>query len=283
MTAAISEPAPGVWVARSGFCRMNSVIVAAGKDCLLIDPGVSGAELVRLAAFVADRGLRVVAGVSTHPHWDHLLWHESLGSVPRWASATAVAAAMRTRDADVAEAGRYAPGADPGVLGRLTALSADARSVPWDGPTVRLVRHDAHAPGHLGLLIEPAGILVAGDMLSDVEIPLLNDGSADPLGEYRSGLDLLAGLLDEATLLVPGHGAVGDRAEMDRRLELDRRYLDALSSGGGDDDPRLSRAPQGPRNAATPERAVRLSPAYGADWLPGAHAAQRDRYRSPPR
>jgi hypothetical protein len=28
----------------------------------------------------------VVAGFSTHPHWDHLLWHPRLGDVPRYAT-----------------------------------------------------------------------------------------------------------------------------------------------------------------------------------------------------
>ena len=30
--------------------------------------------------------------------------------------------------------------------------------VPWDGPRIRIVEHQAHAPGHAALLIEDAGI-----------------------------------------------------------------------------------------------------------------------------
>lgn len=251
------EVADGVWVRQSEFCRMNSVLVVSGTDCLLIDPGVTGAELADLARFVAERGLRVVAGVSTHPHWDHLLWHGDFGAAPRWATARAVAAAAGSRPTDVAEARRLAPGADPGLLGLVSALPEDAEFLPWTGPRIRLIRHDAHAPGHLGLLIESAAVLIAGDMLSDVEIPLLDTDSLDPVGDYRSGLDLLAGV--DPRLVIPGHGSMGDRNEFRRRLVRDRRYLDALISGGGEDDPRLS--------------------AGTTDWLVQTHAAQRDLLR----
>ena len=36
------------------------------------------------------------------------------------------------------------------------------------------------------------GVLIAGDMCSDIEIPLLDRTSADPFRGYRVGLDLLA-------------------------------------------------------------------------------------------
>ena len=43
-----------------------------------------------------------------------------------------------------------------------------------------------HAPGHAALLIEERGVLVAGDMLSDVLIPdaLEFNDTADPIEDY---------------------------------------------------------------------------------------------------
>ena len=43
---------------------------------------------VALVLRTFDRlGIPVVAGFSTHPHWDHLLWHPRFGDVPRYATA----------------------------------------------------------------------------------------------------------------------------------------------------------------------------------------------------
>jgi hypothetical protein len=49
------------------------------------------------------------------------------------------------------------------------------------GPSNPDHEHQAHAPGHAALLIEERWVLVAGDLLSDVLIPLLDlNDTADP-------------------------------------------------------------------------------------------------------
>jgi glyoxylase-like metal-dependent hydrolase (beta-lactamase superfamily II) len=58
--------------------------VVRGEDGLiLVDPGIDGSELHQLADDLDGLGIPVVAGFSTHPHWDHLLWHARFGDVPR--------------------------------------------------------------------------------------------------------------------------------------------------------------------------------------------------------
>ena len=39
--------------------------------------------------------------------------------------------------------------------------------------------HDGHAPGHGAVFLPESGVLIAGDMCSDVEIPLLDTDAAD--------------------------------------------------------------------------------------------------------
>ncbi len=51
---------------------------------LLIDPGVHDLEIECLANDLGELCQTVVAGFSTHPHWDHLLWHPRLGAAPRY-------------------------------------------------------------------------------------------------------------------------------------------------------------------------------------------------------
>ena len=41
---------------------------------------VLGGELACLANDIRELGQPVVAGFSTHPHWDHLLWDAGLGA-----------------------------------------------------------------------------------------------------------------------------------------------------------------------------------------------------------
>jgi len=240
----LTEIAPGVLTATSSFELTTTTVVigsASPGGCLLIDPGVTVAELTGLATELAERGLTPSAAWSTHPHWDHVLWSAELGAAPRYAAPAAVTAAEAERDGILDEVQRAAPGHDLSLAGRLRPL--DRPVIPWDGPEARLIVHDGHAPGHGAIFFPGSGVLVAGDMCSDVEIPLLDTAAADPLGDYRTGMERLASV-PGVRQVVPGHGHAGDAAEFRRRLAADSAYLDAVSAGKPCGDPRLGDGPE---------------------------------------
>jgi glyoxylase-like metal-dependent hydrolase (beta-lactamase superfamily II) len=233
------EVAPGVFVATAHeYTTTTTVVTGAGGGCLVIDPAVTVADIAALASWLSSRGLRPVAGWSTHPHWDHVLWSHSLGpDVVRYATSRAAQVAAREVAGLREGASESAPGHDLELIGRLSPL--DGAEVPWDGPSAVVVPHDAHAPGHGALFLPATGVLVAGDMCSDIEMPLLDTDAADPFGDYRRGLGVLAAL-PGVRVVVPGHGHVGDAAEFGRRVAADYAYLDAVQAGADPQDPRLA-------------------------------------------
>jgi glyoxylase-like metal-dependent hydrolase (beta-lactamase superfamily II) len=91
-----------------------------------------------------------------------------------------------------------------------------------------IVEHQAHAIGHAAVLLADRGVLLAGDMLSDVLIPLLDPRRPDQVGAYQTALDRLGEAASRVDVLVPGHGAVAEGPEVAARLAADRAYLDAL-------------------------------------------------------
>jgi glyoxylase-like metal-dependent hydrolase (beta-lactamase superfamily II) len=258
----LRQVAEGVLIHESEFCQSNAVVVRGHAGVLVIDPGVHGDEMACLASDLSDSDQTVVAGFSTHPHWDHLLWHASLGAAPRYGTARC-AATVRDRLSNGLDPRRLGiPEQVPlDLLGRITGLPADTVRVPWDGPQVRIIEHQAHAPGHAALLIEERGVLVAGDMLSDVLIPMLElNDATDPIEDYLAALRLIEGVAGDVDVLVPGHGSVGGADQVHARIDLDRAYVHAVRDAQVPLDPRL-----GP--AAT----------YGKDWLPGVHERQLQR------
>lgn len=227
--------------------QSNAVIVPGRAGTLLIDPGVLGPELACLADDLSDPTRAVVAGFSTHPHWDHLLWHPALGTPPRYATARCAAViGARLADPDwrTGVAARIPPDIVDDVplgdqFGRVTGLPADPARLPWDGPRVRVIEHQAHAPGHAALLIEEHGVLVAGDMLSDILIPMLNLIAPDPVGDYLAALRLLDAVADDVEVVIPGHGSVGGADEVRTRIDRDLAYVEGLRDGRAPDDPRM--------------------------------------------
>jgi glyoxylase-like metal-dependent hydrolase (beta-lactamase superfamily II) len=262
----LRQVAEGVLVHESEFCQSNAVVVPGRAGVLLIDAGVQGHEMACLANDLSDSGQTVVAGFSTHPHWDHLLWHARLGTAPRYGTARC-AAFVRDRLSDAGAKARIAAQLIPpdiadqvplDLLGLITGLPAELAQVPWDGPQVRIIEHQAHAPGHAALLIEERGVLVAGDMLSDVLIPMLDlNGTADPIEDYLAALRLLAGVTGDVDVLIPGHGSIGGADQVHARIDQDRAYVRALRDAQVPSDPRV-----GP------------SAKDGWDWVAGVHARQ---------
>jgi glyoxylase-like metal-dependent hydrolase (beta-lactamase superfamily II) len=255
--------AEGVLVHESEFCQSNAVVVHGRAGVLLIDPGVLGYELAALANDLGELGQPVMAGFSTHPHWDHLLWHAGLGAAPRYGTARC-AATVRDQLSDAGWKARITAWIPPDIVGQvpldllglITGLPAEMAQIPWDGPQVRIIEHQAHAPGHAALLIEERGVLVAGDMLSDVLIPMLDlNGTADPIEDYLAALRLLEGAAGDVDVVVPGHGSVGGADQVRVRIDQDRAYVHALRDAHVLSDPRVG-------------------PSATYDWVPGVHERQ---------
>jgi glyoxylase-like metal-dependent hydrolase (beta-lactamase superfamily II) len=260
----LRQVAEGVLIHESEFCQSNAVVVQGHAGVLLIDPGVLGSEMACLANDLSDAGQAVVAGFSTHPHWDHLLWHARLGAAPRYGTARCAATA-RDRLSDAGAKARIAAVLIPpdiagqvplDLLGLIAGLPAETARIPWDGPQVRIIEHRAHAAGHAALLIEERGVLVAGDMLSDALIPMLDlNGAADPIEDYLAALRLLEGVAGDVDVLIPGHGSIGGADQVRARIGQDRAYVRALRDAGAPGDPRVG-------------------PSATFDWMSGVHERQ---------
>lgn len=267
----LEQVADRVLVHQSALLQNNTVVVQGGAGVLLVDAGITEAELRCLGEDLRALGQDVVAGFSTHPDWDHALWHPGLGEVRRWGTARC-AAFLEEQLAEPGWEARVREGLPPEIVdetpldryGRVTPLPAGADHLPWDGPGIRVIEHPAHAPGHAALLLEDSGVLVAGDMLSDLFVPMLDEfyGSNDPVAGYLAGLRILEDVADEVEVVVPGHGSVGRGGEVRSRIDRDRSYVEALRDRRDPADPRVE------------------SPAPGWEWVSDIHHGQVQRLGS---
>lgn len=236
MTRAWFEVAANIRVCQARRYTTSSSVVSHKGQALLVDPALEPSELLDLAADLAAAQLQVQAGVATHAHYDHLLWHPDFGGAPRWASRPAVSTALEHRVELLEQLGAVPDwmAASFGLVQGLEgAESGSTAPVDWSGPEAVLVIHDAHSPGHAAVWLPAARVLLAGDMLSDLELPLPGETG---LAAYDTGLALLRPFVEQAEVLVPGHGH--PTSDPMARWTSDRRYLDAVLDGGDPADPR---------------------------------------------
>ncbi len=225
----------GIRVRQSRAYAMNSAVLLDPEHAVLVDAGVLPSDLEDLASAVREAGPRAVTLAFTHSHWDHVLarpwWpeaailaHESLAAeIERErASILREAASCAAQHGETWTRG-FEPFAPDEVAGEERTLDLGR----W-----RLVAR--HAPGHCDSQITvhlPAGrLLIAGDMLSDIEIPWLDREPAAYARTLRDLLPLVEG--GEVETLVPGHGGIAHgAAAVLARLRRDLAYLESLGAG----------------------------------------------------
>jgi glyoxylase-like metal-dependent hydrolase (beta-lactamase superfamily II) len=208
-----------------------------GAESFVIDSPVLPEELELLpsvlqqASFPAPSGLLV-----THADWDHVLGALAFPGTPLGCAETTA----RRLAAVPGEAQRELRGFDeelylerprPLVLDHLQALPVPGHC---EIGSRRLELHptEGHTADGMAIMVPWAGVLVAGDYLSAIEIPMLNpDGEA---AAYLHTLERLRPLLASVEHVVPGHGPVLDRATAERLLAEDLGYLRALLERGSE-------------------------------------------------
>jgi hydroxyacylglutathione hydrolase len=210
----VTEVAAGVYVATAARDLTNTTVLVSGPEALLVDPCWTPSDLEGLVQWLSVAGLRGVAGFATPAHHDHVLWHPDFGDVPRWASAITAERARIYRGDLIAGLGPGWPPDLTALVGQLTATAE--KTLPWPS-RVELIRHDAHTPGHTALWLPEQRVLIAGDMLSDVEPPLPEETGVP---EYLEGLKVLEPYVEQAAVVIPGHGHPGTDAVARWRTDL---------------------------------------------------------------
>jgi glyoxylase-like metal-dependent hydrolase (beta-lactamase superfamily II) len=224
---------PDVVVVSSRVWQTTCTLLRSGEEAFCVDSPVFPDELELLPTLAEQARFRVVGRLATHADWDHLLAGYGFPDAPL---GCAEATAARLSE-------------EPGTAQRALRAFDDEHYVERPGPLVLPAPQTLPVPGHCGigereldLLATPghtadgmavwarwAGVLVCGDYLSPVEIPMVAEA-----GAYVATLERLEPLVEQAGWVVPGHGAPLDAARAGALLREDRAYVEALRERGAD-------------------------------------------------
>jgi glyoxylase-like metal-dependent hydrolase (beta-lactamase superfamily II) len=224
------------WQTTATFVRASGASEAeeAGAEGFLIDSPVLPEELEALPSLSDQAGFPVNGLLCTHGDWDHLLGRlafpeASLGAGEPTVARLAAAPGEAQRKLRAFDDEHYIERRRPLGLAAIEPLPVPGR--------LGLGEHEIElhpAPGHVAdgtaYWISWLSVLVCGDYLSPVEIPMLSAGGSAAL--YLQTLARLSGFVDRAATVVPGHGSPLSRAEAQRVLAEDVEYLETLGSTG---------------------------------------------------
>ena len=200
----------------------NGYVLGNG-ELLIVDPGAEDAleleKLKELLSILEGEGMRPVAVVLTHHHWDHV------GGVKRVKEQLQVPLWCHEQTADRLDV----PVERLLKEGEVLELAGNPPQ-RW-----RVLHTPGHARGHICLVDERSRAVVAGDMVSSVSTIVIDP----PEGNMRDYLAQLARLRDlPVTTVYPAHGGPipdgpGKLQEyLDHRAAREARIVEALPPTG---------------------------------------------------
>ncbi|HUR87321.1 MAG TPA: MBL fold metallo-hydrolase [Solirubrobacteraceae bacterium] len=222
-----------VLVVTSRVWQTTCTIVRGGEECFVIDSPVFPDELEVLPAVLEHASFPFAGLLATHADWDHLLGRlafpqASLGVAETTAARLAAEPGVAARELRAFDDEHYLDREAPLSLGHVQALPVPGHCAIGD-EEIELHSADGHTADGMALWIGWARVLVAGDYLSPVEVPMISEGGSR--GGYLATLRRLEPLVDAAAYVVPGHGEVLEGARAAAILREDVNYLAKLPDG----------------------------------------------------
>ncbi|MDF2922887.1 MAG: Zn-dependent hydrolase, glyoxylase [Paenibacillaceae bacterium] len=219
---------------RSALYQTNAAVIRTGDMALIVDPCWLPQEVERIRRYVSEHCAQLPQYLLfTHSDYDHIIGCKAFPGARIIASR-----ALADKTCEEQEQ----------ILEQIRAFDDEyylERDYPIDYPHVdEVVERDGQtcivgnteltfylSPGHnsdgVFTVVEPLGILLAGDYLSDVEFPFIDWDSR----MYEEALHKLDGILQAHPLhmIIPGHGAIiREMEEARRRKSKDLAYIQAL-------------------------------------------------------
>jgi glyoxylase-like metal-dependent hydrolase (beta-lactamase superfamily II) len=173
---------PDVLVATSAVWQTTCTVLRGGDEGFVVDSVVLPSELEALPAVLEQARFPVSGLLATHGDWDHVLARlafpgAALGVAETTAARLTGAPGAAQRELRDFDERWYVRRERPLALGSLQALPVPGK-LELGAAELELHPADGHTPDGMAIYSPDARVLVCGDYLSPVELPMIyEDGS----------------------------------------------------------------------------------------------------------
>ncbi|WP_230199394.1 MBL fold metallo-hydrolase [Bacillus ndiopicus] len=217
---------------RSQLFKTTSTVIETEDCILLVDPNWLPQEIETIQAHIAKiQSGRPLYLLFTHSDWDHIIGY---GAFPDAIVIASEAFQKRADKEQIVEQIRTFD--DNYYIDRAYSLSYptvdiviqhEKQTVTIGETTITFYLANGHTNDGLFAIVEPLGIWIAGDYLSDVEFPYIYDCSF----AYEETLAKVDVILQQHNIhyLIPGHGNMTMEIEEIKKRQRDAAtYIKAL-------------------------------------------------------
>jgi glyoxylase-like metal-dependent hydrolase (beta-lactamase superfamily II) len=191
----------------------NIVVLSGDHGKFLVDAGISVSEAKVRAALNEISPSPVTYVVNTHWHWDHTDgngWMQQSGATIIAHQNTLKHLSQATH---VDDWNWTMPPVPAGA--RPTILVGDGTTFIFAGDTIHVDHYGpAHTDGDVAVYFEKADVLALGDTFWNGNYPFIDNQDGGNINDAIKWADKTIERITDKTIVVPGHGPVGTRAQL---------------------------------------------------------------------
>jgi len=220
------EIADGLWHVRGAG---GNVVMCTGEDgVLLVDDDYEqlGEKLV---AFVkAETGGGVDYVVSTHWHFDHTGGNEALANSGAELIAHRNVRRRMAVETHIELLDHTQPAAPAVALPGVTFT--DSLVMHMNGEQIVIFHPgNAHTDGDAIVVFRNADVIHTGDIVFNCGYPFIDTSCGGDIDGMIAAVETIIGLCGDETVVVPGHGPIGSRTDLETYLGVLTGYRDAIA------------------------------------------------------
>lgn len=192
----------------------GNIGVSVGVDgTLIVDDqfGPLTEKIVDAIGALSERPVNFV--VNTHFHYDHTDGNTNFGRAGAYIVAQDNSRRRMESTQVLTGSGRVQEPYEPAGLPKITFF--DAMRFYFNGQTIELVNSgDGHTDGDAQVYFRDANVIHTGDMFVRYGLPFIDSDNGGSLDGMIDAVWNLAGLINDDTIIIPGHGQLSSRADL---------------------------------------------------------------------
>lgn len=207
------EVSPGIYMLDGvdGFGGGNVGLLVGDDYVVLIDDALTPTAPALLEAVTKLAGRPVDFVINTHAHGDHVGGNEFVAE-----TGALIVAHDNIRNRMIPDPQLNT---GPGALPVLTF--SDEVTFHINGHEAFVFHiENAHTDGDAAILFRDANVIAAGDVMFNYLFPFIDFDNGGTVAGYIAGQQKLIRMADDETVIIPGHGPVGNKADLVTNLDV---------------------------------------------------------------
>lgn len=208
-----TEVSPGIYLLEGadGFAGGNITLMTGDDQIVLIDDGLSPVASLVLEKTRELAGRDVDFIINTHVHGDHT------GGNTVFAENGSV---IVTHD-NIRRRLLEDPSPAGGTGGIPVVTFNDAMTFHVNGEEAYVFHIEtAHTDGDAAIYLKTANVMASGDVVFHDLFPFIDFNNGGNVDGYIAGMQKIVAMIDDETIVIPGHGAITNKAGVEADLAM---------------------------------------------------------------